>query len=92
MPAGNDAQVYAGLGEMDRAFEYWKQAYEQRAPGSVILKCKADLVPGSMQTHALLICCAASASRNDAAERIYRKESRQQARSLPGEVARDCAN
>jgi serine/threonine-protein kinase len=43
---GTIGQVYAGLGEMDRAFEFFEQAYEQRVPGSLTLKCRADLVPG----------------------------------------------
>jgi TolB-like protein/DNA-binding winged helix-turn-helix (wHTH) protein/Flp pilus assembly protein TadD len=46
VPRGAFAIVYAGLGEMDRAFEYWEQAYEERQATLVLLKSGASIIPG----------------------------------------------
>ncbi len=40
------ALIYAGMGEMDRAFELFKQAYQQRDGLLALLKHLARFIPG----------------------------------------------
>ena len=40
------AMIYAALGEMDGAFEWYEKSYEQREAMLVYLKCTAPLLPG----------------------------------------------
>jgi serine/threonine-protein kinase len=46
VPGDTLAKVYAGLGEMDLAFEVLERAYEERAPTLVLLKHWTSFVPG----------------------------------------------
>jgi TolB-like protein/Tfp pilus assembly protein PilF len=45
-PRFDSALIYAGLGEWDRAFELFEEAYEQREGVLVCLKHLASLIPG----------------------------------------------